>query len=623
MTSRLIIAFGIAAAAAAASWPSLAGEPAAPASVTADPEAAKTVEPVSPPAPDTPEKDAASVAAPEEAAPKEQAEETHAPPEPQLVSPAAEAAAQSEPKPAPAASVPQTAPEAASPKNAAAPTRPDIQPVPTAEADALKMGLSALPAGASDEERNERAALVSFYESRGYAALWVDAQAGYTLKGAAAADEMKRANEWGLDARDFATPGAAGGSASPETAASAELKTALAILKYARYARGGRIVNPSEQLSSYLDRRPQLLKPETVLEGAAAADRLDLFLRGLHPSHPQFERLRQKYLALSERGKPRNSEAKRLLANMEEWRWMPVEMGDVYIWNNIPEYIQRVVTKGEIVRKERIVAGQLDKQTPIFTRPLRKITFKPTWIVPDSIKVRELWPSLLRGGGLMREWKLEVQTKEGAPVDWRRIDWSGADIRTYEVVQPYGSKSVMGKVKFSFPSQHTVFMHDAMDRDKWMFNATRRTYSHGCMRLQNPIGLAEILLREDKGWDAARVRREVAAGPNNNEIAIEHKIPVHITYFTALVDDDGKLHTFHDVYGHERRITLALEGKWGQIVKGRDHLAPVELNTASARPRHYAEDDAGEYPGWRRGGSPRSSSYTRSGFFDSLFGGYR
>jgi hypothetical protein len=177
----------------------------------------------------------------------------------------------------------------------------------------------------------------------------------------------------------------------------------------------------------------------------------------------------------------------------------------------------------------------------------------------------------------------------------------------------------MGKVKFSFPSQHTVFMHDALERDKWMFRASKRTYSHGCMRVQNPVGLAEILLGEDKGWDVAKVREILNKGGNNNEIPIERKIMVHMTYFTAMVDDDGKLHTFPDVYGHERRITLALEGKWNQIVKGRDHLAPVELNEASSvRPKHYAEDEAYDSRVWRRG-SPHS--YNGS-FLDSLFSGY-
>jgi murein L,D-transpeptidase YcbB/YkuD len=234
------------------------------------------------------------------------------------------------------------------------------------------------------------------------------------------------------------------------------------------------------------------------------------------------------------------------------------------------------------VWETRIVVGEIDKQTPIFSRPMRKIVFRPAWIVPDSIKVRELWPSLLRGGELLDEWALEVRTKEGQPLNWRKIDWSTADIRNYNVVQPNGPKSVMGKVKFSFPNQHTVFMHDTLPKDKELFNASQRTYSHGCMRVADPIGLANIVLRADQGWDPARVIEAANTGPLNNEIAIEHRIMVHMTYFTAFVDDDSKLHTFPDFYGHEQRIALALAGEWQGIDKGRDHLAPVELDLSDA-----------------------------------------
>ncbi len=492
-----------------------------------------------------------------------------------------------------------------------------------ADAEAFRKALSSLPAGVSDEERNEHAALVLFYEGRGYAALWLTPEDRFNAKASAIEAEIKRSKEWGLDPRDFPLPAGLDANQapaqSPEERAAAELKISLAILKYGRYARGGRIINPSEELSSYLDRRPQLLKPQAILDGVVAADQADAYLRSLHPQHPQFERLRQKYVALLARNKRESAEAKKLLANMEEWRWMPEDMGDLYVWNNIPDYTQRVMIKGLVARKEAIVTGQTDKQTPIFSRQLRKITFKPTWIVPDSIKVRELLPNLVRGGSLMREWGLEV-LRDGQPVNWRKVDWSATDIRNFEVIQPNGPKSVMGKVKFSFPSQHTVFMHDALERDKWMFNVSKRTYSHGCMRVHNPVGLAEILLREDKGWDTAKVRESLNKGGNNNELPIEHKIMVHMTYFTALVDDDGKLHTFPDVYGHERRITLALEGKWNQIVKGRDHLAPVELDEANVSSRHYADDDGYEQPMPRRGSAYGSSSYGNS-FLDSLFGG--
>lgn len=522
--------------------------------------------------------------------------------------------------------------ESVAPPSPAAPAAPQseagtpgteraVVPTPAApEAEALRAALAGLAAGNSDEERNEHADLTAFYEARGHAPLWLTPAGALSSKASLLIAEIRRADEWGLDPRDFPLPSGVDGrtaatgadaSLTPQAVAAAEIGLSLTLLKYGRYARGGRIINPPGQLSSYLDRRPQLLDPTAILEGAAASEQPDAYLRGLHPPHPQFEKLRQKYLAL--RGRGERAAARRLLANMEQWRWMPIDMGEVHVWNNIPEFMQRVVKNGVVLRKERIIAGEIGKQTPIFSRPLRKITFKPTWIVPDSIKVRELWPSLLRGGRLMREWSLEVRTKDGQPRDWRRMNWAATDIRRYDVIQPNGPKSVMGKVKFSFPSQHTVFMHDTMTRDKWMFKAARRTYSHGCMRVANPMGLAELLLREDKGWDADRINDMYDSGPLNNEIVIDHKIPIHTTYFTALVDDDGALRSFADVYGHERRITQALEGKWSRIVKGRDHLAPVELNMATTARGRYARQ-GGDGAGWRR------RRWGGRGFFDSLFG---
>jgi|SRR5271165_6067050 len=494
-------------------------------------------------------------------------------------------------------------------------------------AEALKKALGALPAATAEEEKSEQAALASFYDARKFAPVWFQTDGSATTKGAALAAEIAKADEWGLSARDFALPSSLEkreGTASAANFAPEEIKLSLTLLKYGRYARGGRIQDPSEQLSSYLDRKPQLLKPETILDGAAAAEDEGAYLRSLHPQHPQFEKLRQKYLALLEAHKQRSAEGKKLLANMEEWRWMPADMGAIYIWNNIPEYTQRVVKDGKVIREVRIVAGLIDKQTPVFSRPLRKVTFKPTWIVPDSVKVNEILPSLLKDGHVMREYGLQV-SKDGNPVDWRRIDWTVEDIRTYDITQPYQPMSVMGKFKFSFPNQHTVFMHDALPREKWMFNQAQRTYSHGCMRVGNPMQLAEIILREDQGWDAKRVEDAVNNGPLNNEISLEHKIPVHITYFTAMVGDDGKLRTFSDVYGHEKRITQALEGKWDQIHKGRNHLAPVEL--ASQNRQHYARDEPRDrdwHRPWRGGGwdfmEPDDRGYDRYSYRG--YGGY-
>jgi len=441
------------------------------------------------------------------------------------------------------------------------------------DAAALRDKLAALPSEGNAQEIKERTVLVDFYDKRASAPLWVT-QKGLTPEAAAIVDEIKKADEWGLELRDFMLPGVASHTEdepdlSPEEIARAELTLSRAILKYARYARGGRIIDPTILLNSNLDRKPQLLDPQIVLEGITRAESPDAYLRGIHPRHPQFKKLRQAYM------KTRSTAKKmKLRANMEQWRWMPDDIGELHIMANVPEFIVRLIKNGEVIHKERIVVGEVDRQTTIYTRPLKSIVFKPMWRVPESIKVRELWPNLRRGGSMFRSYGLELETKDGQPLDYRRINWYEADIRDYEVVQPPGRKSVMGKVKFTFPSQHTIFMHDTPD--KWMFARSRRTLSHGCLRLRNPMRMAELVLKEDKGWDKARVNEEARNGPLSNAIKLDCKIPIHLVYFTAWVDDNGKLRTFSDVYGHEKRIRQALAGQWNQINVGRDHLAPVE-----------------------------------------------
>jgi murein L,D-transpeptidase YcbB/YkuD len=432
---------------------------------------------------------------------------------------------------------------------------------------------AALPADAAEGERADRDAYLKFYDGRAFKPLWIED--GKPTAGALALiDALKSAEDYGLNPRLLAIP-------SPTLeAADFESKLTLSALTYARHARGGRIAEPAEMLNSNLDRKPQLIDPVTVLDGLASTNEPDAYVRGLHPKHPQFEKLRQLYLAAlpSKRAADEplklSVAAKRLRANMEMWRWMWDDLGQMHIFNNLPEFMQRVYLDGEVIRSERIVVGLLDKQSSVFSRPLKHVVLRPQWRVPESIMVHELWPSLLRGGGYMRQYGLNITTKTGEPRDWRAIDWSKDDIRNYHVWQPPGPKSVLGTVKFSFPSQHTIFMHDTPD--KWMFRSAQRTLSHGCLRVQKPLELAEIVLKHDKGWDMARIKDLNRSGPLNNEIEMTTKIPVHLAYFTAWVEDDGRLRAFSDIYGHERRVTQALDEQWERINKGRDHLAPVK-----------------------------------------------
>lgn len=264
-----------------------------------------------------------------------------------------------------------------------------------------------------------------------------------------------------------------------------------------------------------------------------------------------------------------------LLANMEQWRWMPDELGEFYVTANIPEYKVRVVREKEMVHEERIIVGKLNKQTPIFSDKMETVVFHPFWGVPNSIKVNEILPSVARGGSALRKNNLKLQYR-GRNIDPNTVDWSTADIRKFHVYQPPGRGNVLGQVKFMFPNRHQVYMHDTPTKN--LFNKNQRTYSHGCMRVRNPLKLAEAVLGYDKGWDEGRVQSTVKRGPDNNSIKLKKPVHVHVTYFTAVAQEDGTVKAYRDIYGHQERIQLALAGKWNKIRKGRDHLAPVKID---------------------------------------------
>ena len=503
-----------------------------------------------------------------------------------LVLPAA--AADDPPSTAPAAAVDQTA-------NVSEPA-PGVQPSQPGLSPELAERLAVSSGAATAADREDRAALIAFYAARQSAPVWV-AATGLTPAGEAVVGEIRRSEDWGLEASAFRLPtliASAGSEPSRIARADAEIALSLAILKYARHARGSR-ADPIA-LSKNLDRKLPLLDPRQVIDAAAKAESPDAFLRFLHPQHPQFEALRQKYLALK-RGQPvavsadpiapetdKKSAAKpkaaaappnarKLLVNMEQWRWMPESLGNFHVWVNVPEFMLRVVKDGQVIHTERVVAGKRDTQTPIFSQDMEQVIFHPNWGVPESIKKADVLPSLIRGSTrIFTFYNLKIQ-RGGRDVDPSTVDWSTADIRQFHVYQPPGENNVLGNVKFRFPNKHDVYMHDTSQ--KKLFNADVRAFSHGCMRVRDPQRLAELILAEVQGWPAQRVAAAFApGGARNNQVNLGRKVPVHITYFTATAGDDGKLKQFPDIYDHESKIALGLEGK--------AHLIPKEKTPGQA-----------------------------------------
>lgn len=482
-----------------------------------------------------------------------------------------------------------------------------LQPPEIAPPDPALLELRrVLPQRAKRANADDLAAMTAYYDKRKSQLVWVT-QDGYSKRAIAAIAELRRAGDWGLRAADFTVPDLPGEALSPEAAAEAEITLTLALLKYARHARGGRIPDPS-RISKLLDQSPPIRPPNLVLADLEAAAAPDAYLRSLHPKHDQFvklqrllvklrhsgqsksaprpaqagidfgARLNEAALVSEEPGKPTRAlsprvaaDIDRIIVNMERWRWLPVDLGSFYVWNNVPEFLTRVVKSGKIVNSDRIVAGQPAWPTPAFSADMKTIVFHPSWGVPDGIKRKELAPLLRKstGGGLMGLFtgapssrdvldahNLRVY-RDGREIDPNQVDWGSANIAAYDFRQPPGPRNVLGAIKFMFPNKHDVYMHDTPERG--LFERSFRGLSHGCMRVGDPRRLAEVLLGEDKGWSQEKVASLFRGGSQSVELTSH--IPVHMTYFTAMVDYQGNLRTFGDLYGLDARVGKALLGR--------------------------------------------------------------
>jgi L,D-transpeptidase YcbB len=463
----------------------------------------------------------------------------------------------------PGASTPAAAPTGAAPDAASAlPLEAAATPPP--EADPVVANIRAKLADASAGKgatASDLAALRSFYAQRDSGPVWTTPM-GFSARAQAAIDEIADADDWGLSAQAFALPPAGGLPETVDQQASAEIKLQLAILQYARFARGGR-ADPSS-LSKLIDQSPPLLDPSTVLADVATAPAPDAYLQSLHPKHEQFQLLRQ--ALLKARGGDKNggnvSDIQRILINMERWRWMPADLGRIYVQDNVPEFMLYIVKDGKRIHADKIVVGQLRYATPIFSADMRTIVFNPEWTVPPTIVRENLLPNL-RGGGwfggssILREHGLRVRYN-GRVVDPSSINWSSVNMANIAFTQAPGPTNVLGKLKFLYPNSHMVYMHDTIK--KGLFTPAVRAEGHNCIRMADPPKLAQILLTEDKGWDSAKVKNLLDHG-DNSAVALDHPVPVHTTYFTAVADADGKVTSFADIYGLDKKVAPALLGK--------------------------------------------------------------
>ena len=400
------------------------------------------------------------------------------------------------------------------------------------------------------------AALEAFYGHSSAAPLWVT-DMGLSSRAQSALFEIEKANDWGLDAAAFELPPAGDLPASLDEEATTEIKLDLAILKYARFARGGRL-NPRE-LSELFDQVPPLRDPKIVLMEISAARVTDAYLQSLHPKHEQFIRLRQALLRMRKEAAANSADIRRLIINMERWRWMPEDLGSLYVWSNTPEFMLYVVKDGKTLFADKTQVGTADDPTPVFSADMTTIVFNPEWIAPSSVLLKSLLPRLRKKNySILEKYAFSV-SYQGNPVNPTKIDWTRVNIRDFTFTQKPGPKSNLGKVKFLLPNRHDVLLHDTFPARRKVFQQSMRAIGYGCVRMEQPDHLAQVLLAEDKGWSASEVS-DLWDHSINGPVLLDRKIPVHLTYFTAVVDDTGKVTSFADLYGLDKKLTTALFG---------------------------------------------------------------
>jgi len=456
---------------------------------------------------------------------------------------------------------------------AAAPIAASLSPLRSALEAALERivarGDQPNPLGAGDW-RAARAAIAAFYVARDYAPVWVS-EDGLTEAGRAALSQLERAGDDGLDLSQFALPRGIGPGLDADALAEAETTIASAVVTYAEQASGSRIA--ASRVWPLLRATPSVAEPAAALAETAAAADPARRLADFNPPQKGYRELREELKRLTEAAPGRaqshagksadrqGDEGRRrvrglaggrvatasadaalafgslarkraaILANMELWRWEPRDMGERRIEVNVADYSAAVMDGDTIIHQSRVIVGKPETPTPIFSNVMRYILINPSWQVPDSIIQKEMLPKL----DYLSRHGYEVKTVGGR----------------LTVRQLPGETNSLGRIAFMFPNDHSIYLHDTPSRE--LFDEETRAFSHGCIRVEDPMSLAELVLGgAAKGWSEKRI--EAAFGGPERTVFLPQPLPVHIEYFTEFVDEVGELRERPDVYGLTQKV---------------------------------------------------------------------
>ncbi|MCP4299037.1 MAG: L,D-transpeptidase family protein [Gammaproteobacteria bacterium] len=242
--------------------------------------------------------------------------------------------------------------------------------------------------------------------------------------------------------------------------------------------------------------------------------------------------------------------------NRERVRRLSDSQSDDLVLVNIAAFKAYVIRSGKIVWLTKVIVGEKDDETPEFRSTLKQIVFNPTWTVPRSIAGEEMLPKIKEDPGFFDKGKYQLLDRDGNRIDPSGVEWSAYDIRNFPftLVQQPGPANQLGQIKFMFPNEYSVCMHDTPA--KALFARAARAFSHGCIRVDEPLGFAEVILGSE-GWTREQIDSQIES-EETTTVDLTEPLPVFVVYWTAEVDDVGVIHFYDDIYGRDATLLRAL-----------------------------------------------------------------
>jgi murein L,D-transpeptidase YcbB/YkuD len=255
-------------------------------------------------------------------------------------------------------------------------------------------------------------------------------------------------------------------------------------------------------------------------------------------------------------------------ANLERWRWLSNDLGETHILVNIANFDLQLIQNGKSIFSTEVIVGKPYRETPVFSSFMKYIVFNPDWVVPPTIMSKDVVPAVIANPNYLVEKNMEIITMNGVNVDPTTIDWTSAAKRgfPYMIRQKPGANNALGRIKFVFPNQENIYIHDTPSRG--LFAQSERNFSSGCIRINKPLELASILLRENSDWSTERISQVIKEGTSRT-VLLAKPLPVHLIYMTAWADDDGVAYFRRDIYNRDQPLLMALKKHHEPVAKSK------------------------------------------------------